>query len=891
LSRLSTYYAVKIESVTNFIVSMWRLTVADVLGPRASVQPLGSWMLMLLVALVIFLTIEHAPGSLERAQSGLNTSSNGVVSVETGFLTIASVTVIAIFVAFEPKLSRWIEGIVGGNTRLGLHKEQRAKRWLFIVIYKSAVVVWRAPSIAINLIDFLLARPIAFFAGATQKSTKRRYIWGAFIVVAAISVGLFATPTYGLIAVTVGLLAIVGTVRRWSWVEADREVFLIERGSRVGAHQIGFTEDLRDEALVGLVFVFVLIPIGLHQIQNVTCEINQASCAFDLNGTSELARNTAAQFGAWFSYFGYDSFGRSFENTIRQFLEWIGYFGAELAKSVPFVDWSEVFHVSNASPITPKTPLGAQVVFFMRATLDLLLLAAVIQAVQIAGRIKDKNAAFNANRLPILEPFTETQELKRVETRIVEEFGLRTIDQPSINTFPNYDFERLRELVSDTEIDLSIRKMAVALIARQYRSHSEASVFLTLQARAESNLELRGWIYDLAGGVVPAVTKQDGNARGQKLADILLNHNLNDAYRSTAARALGRFGCEQFAGQLLDVLKNHRESHHLRADCGVALSKFDVDGALPTLENLASKTPAGTKGRALTPALSIAFALAHYRSDDLDHVTGVFDESLHSHILRAASIHRISNSTHAKPVVAEGRKLDQITCISPGHNGFPDSFVMGANPGDRRTKQNELPPHPVTMTRAFAIGVYPVTQEEYLGYCNATGKSALNLSEDLNHPVAWASFFDALDYCEWLSEITGEIYRLPSEAEWEYSCRAGTQDAYWWGNRFDKRRSNSNSSGIKSATRVGSYKPSPWGLYDMHGNMFEWCLDPHHENYNDAPNNGEQWLDDGNLSLRINRGGSWFSDPYTHRAAYRGSFDPTNRSMHIGFRIARELII
>jgi formylglycine-generating enzyme required for sulfatase activity len=143
--------------------------------------------------------------------------------------------------------------------------------------------------------------------------------------------------------------------------------------------------------------------------------------------------------------------------------------------------------------------------------------------------------------------------------------------------------------------------------------------------------------------------------------------------------------------------------------------------------------------------------------------------------------------------------------------------------------------------------------------------------------------------------MTGRTYRLPSEAEWEYSCRAGTTTPFHFGPTITTDLANYNGNytygagpkGIyrEETTEVGSFPPNVFGLYDVHGNVYEWCQDVWHDNYEGAPTDGSAWIEGGNQERRVCRGGSWFDGPRFCRSAYRLNVTPANRYYDIGFRV------
>jgi formylglycine-generating enzyme required for sulfatase activity len=155
------------------------------------------------------------------------------------------------------------------------------------------------------------------------------------------------------------------------------------------------------------------------------------------------------------------------------------------------------------------------------------------------------------------------------------------------------------------------------------------------------------------------------------------------------------------------------------------------------------------------------------------------------------------------------------------------------------------------------------------------------------------SWDDAKEYVAWLSRKTGKAYRLLTEAEWEYAARAGTTTRYYWGDDIGKNNAKCNACGSqwggKQTAPVGSFKPNAFGLYDMAGNVWEWVEDVYHDNYAGAPTNGSAWLQGGDASRRVVRGGSWYVDPLFLRAAVRYRYASDDRSINLGFRVARTL--
>ncbi|HRX72040.1 MAG TPA: SUMF1/EgtB/PvdO family nonheme iron enzyme [Candidatus Competibacteraceae bacterium] len=195
-------------------------------------------------------------------------------------------------------------------------------------------------------------------------------------------------------------------------------------------------------------------------------------------------------------------------------------------------------------------------------------------------------------------------------------------------------------------------------------------------------------------------------------------------------------------------------------------------------------------------------------------------------------------------------------------------FLMGSPEGEPERQADEGPQHTVVLAQPFAMGRYAVTFEEYDRFCAATRRDQPN---DRGwgrgrRPVINVSWEDAVAYCAWLSYEAGASYRLPSEAEWEYAARAGTTTAFWWGNEIDPTRANYDGrsayrNGARGAYRqrtvpVDDFQPNPFGLYQVHGNVWEWVQDSWHDDYQGAPTDGSAWEEAGS-GPRVLRGGSW----------------------------------
>jgi formylglycine-generating enzyme required for sulfatase activity len=219
----------------------------------------------------------------------------------------------------------------------------------------------------------------------------------------------------------------------------------------------------------------------------------------------------------------------------------------------------------------------------------------------------------------------------------------------------------------------------------------------------------------------------------------------------------------------------------------------------------------------------------------------------------------------------------------------------------------ELPAHWVGIERSFALGRFPVTVREWRQFVHATGwESKLDVSwadpgfkQTDDHPVVCVSWDDAQLYVQWLSKKTGQLYRLPSEAEWEYACRAGTHTAFSFGDEITTEHANYDghftyNHGARGESRggttaVNTFQPNPWGLFDMHGNVWEWVQDVVHENYVGAPADGSAWEEGGDQARRVLRGGAWLYQPRYLRSALRNGYSAVLANDIVGFRVARKL--
>lgn len=232
--------------------------------------------------------------------------------------------------------------------------------------------------------------------------------------------------------------------------------------------------------------------------------------------------------------------------------------------------------------------------------------------------------------------------------------------------------------------------------------------------------------------------------------------------------------------------------------------------------------------------------------------------------------------------LAKGVSLEMVAI--PG-----GTFTMGSPSSEKERSSDESPQHQVTI-QPFYMGKFEVTQTQYEAIM---GKNPANF-KGANRPVERVSWNDAVEFCQKLSQKIGRTYRLPSEAEWEYACRAGTTTPFSFGEtittdlvNYDGNYTYSSAPKGKyrqATTDVGTFPANAFGLYDMHGNVWEWCADSWHDSYSGAPTDGSAWIDNDNQN-RVLRGGSWGDNPHRCRSADR-TFNTRGIIYYdVGFRV------
>ncbi len=216
------------------------------------------------------------------------------------------------------------------------------------------------------------------------------------------------------------------------------------------------------------------------------------------------------------------------------------------------------------------------------------------------------------------------------------------------------------------------------------------------------------------------------------------------------------------------------------------------------------------------------------------------------------------------------------------------TFLMGSE-----YMPNEMPVHEVTIDYDILMSKYQVTVEDYMLYAQATGVEIptdkhTHLGVDV--PIRRVTWVDAVAYCKWMREREGKVVRLPTEAEWEYACRAGSNEKYFFGNDETLLTQYAwySENSVRVTHNVGTKESNPWGLYDMYGNVWEWTLDRYADNYETTPIDGthHKLYSEKGMSLR---GGAWSAEPKNCRSARRINLGATSRNYFVGFRVVIEI--
>lgn len=280
----------------------------------------------------------------------------------------------------------------------------------------------------LSFLDSILVFAVAGGAGASQPWLLVRYAMLFCSIVPCAVLGYWLPAPLGLVPIAWGFIVAVSISRRWAWIEHDREIYMLNRRYN-GAHvRVGFAQDLRDEALLSFMSMFFLVPLALRQAH--LWSVAAGAPLFDIDDGVQVS-----------------------------LLDWIGYYGTELAKAVPFVDWAEIYQVEGNAPIEAEKAEARHVVFATRVLVDLVFLAALLQALSISARNAKQMDLFKAGVMDRLDPFIEPREFRRLVQR--DESGAWIAKEAAISSFPQYDAIRLAELSSPEHHPINIAAKAL----------------------------------------------------------------------------------------------------------------------------------------------------------------------------------------------------------------------------------------------------------------------------------------------------------------------------------------------------------------------------------------------------------------------------------------------
>lgn len=371
-----------------------------------AVSPASFWVSFALVGLIVLLANWAA---------GARDAGSALSGVLTFWITFF---VIALFVTFifVPHISRFFVG----------QQERRAAQGKILA---GGAPPLEAPAVFVSWLDSGLVRLVAPLSGATQKGLPHLLV--IFILLPLTALGFVLAAPWGLVPIAIGMLLVAALGRRWAWVEEDRETAsrLLKTDAR--EIQIGFDNDLKDEALLGYAFLFVLVPLSLHQLWGWQRDAFEPVEGADVSNA---------------------------------FFAWLSFFGAELAKAVPFVDWWEIYQVDLKRPIEPSetSALGKHLTFLSRAMVDLVIMAALFQAIGIWQRNRTQQRLYDAGQIDAFDPFLEEQFFKEgmksagnafVPSLKFEERVQKHLERRSVLGLPEtpYNERRLTDLLDHPE--------------------------------------------------------------------------------------------------------------------------------------------------------------------------------------------------------------------------------------------------------------------------------------------------------------------------------------------------------------------------------------------------------------------------------------------------------
>lgn len=408
LPPVTGFYLFALAEEKTFKRRVWR---------NDSISTPSFWLSVIVLALIV-------------ALAAWATQVSGSEVIADNLTLFVTLGVIALFVAFIflPHLVRWLEKA----------NDERAAN----AIKQQGLNPVALPAQAASIADAILVRLVAPLTGATQKGPGIPHSFVLLSLIPLTALGFILAPPYGLIPIALGMVMVIGLGRRWAWIEEDRETASRLLKTESPEIQVGFDNDLKDEALLGYASLFLLVPLALHQIHGWVA------------GTFLIDHAREAS----------------------PFIAWLKFFGAELAKAVPFVDWWEIYRVDLRPPVeATDAPLGKHLTFAARAIVDLVIMAALFQAIAIWQRSRAQKKLYQIGHVNHFEPFAEREffesafrgkateprlEFKeQIQNHILARENLRLPGEP-------YNPERLADLLNSESYD--VRRTALWMV-HEYR--------------------------------------------------------------------------------------------------------------------------------------------------------------------------------------------------------------------------------------------------------------------------------------------------------------------------------------------------------------------------------------------------------------------------------------
>lgn len=486
---------------------------------------------------------------------------------------------------------------------------------------------------------------------------------------------------------------------------------------------------------------------------------------------------------------------------------------------------------------------------------------------------------------------------------------------------------------ANTALDQGRVRDALELVSAAETIRPDAQGLAELQSRVEERREvielLRSASEDLQAGRLVAPEEDNALATYRQVLEIdpdnadaqqgLINVERRLLEQATAAARERNF---QRAGELLATAEGVREGAGAVDDTRQNITEFRDQ----TLAQLSTRARQAIEAADYEQADELVTQVEQIAPE------GELASSLRQSLTRARVYARYSPGDTFQDELADGGQGPTMVVLPVG------SFRMGSPESEPGHRSYEGPVHPVTFSSGFALSRSEITVSQFRAFVEDTGYttdaeregSSMVYSEDSGrmerrrgihwvhdfhgeradprNPVIHVSWNDAKAYADWLAEQTGQSYRLPTEAEWEYAARGGTTTPYWWGSgspdevvenltgeddRSEAGRSwnryfEDYEDGFWGPAPVERFEPNPFGLYDIGGNVAEWVEDCWHDSYARAPTDGSAWVNPG-CERRVVRGASWGSPPERSRSAYRVSGSPNTHTVQVGFRVARDL--